>query len=100
MNNEKKSPKLNHLIWVLLGVALVAVLIVVLRRQQPQGDQFMRLMSKGNGYLEKGDGTNAISDYLSAIKLAPESLDARLNLANAYLLAGDNQKVIEQCQQA
>src|SRR5258708_29935441 len=63
-------------------------------------DQFTQLMTRGNGFFEKGDTTNAITTYLKAIILAPESLDARLNLANAYLLAGDAPKVIDQCQQA
>ena len=48
-------------------------------------DQFTRLMTRGNGFLEKGDATNAIAVYSEAVKLAPESLDVRLNLANAYL---------------
>jgi len=63
------------------------------------GDQFTQLMSRGNAFLEKGDSTNAITAYLKAAALAPESLDARLNLANAYLLAGDSRNAIAQCQQ-
>ena len=100
MNDQKNSPRQKWVIWILLLVALVAIIAAVLTRQAPQGDRFMRLMSQGNGYLEKGDATNAIAAYLEVLKLAPESLDARLNLANAYLLAGDYQKVLEQCQEA
>jgi tetratricopeptide (TPR) repeat protein len=99
-NNQQNSPRLWRLGWILLAVGLTGVVAVVFTRQTPSGDQFIRLMSKGNGFLEQGDATNAISAYLEAIPLAPESLDAKLNLANAYLLAGDNRKVIEQCQQA
>ena len=63
-------------------------------------DKFTQLMTRGNGFFEKGDATNAIKTYLEAITVTPGSLDARLNLANAYLLAGDPTNAIEQCQQA
>src|SRR6266403_1791353 len=63
-------------------------------------EQLTQLITRGNGFFEKGDFTNAITTYLDAIKVAPESLDARLNLANAYLSAGDSPNAIEQCQQA
>src|SRR2546421_8100778 len=69
-------------------------------RNRPRQDQFTRLMTRGNGYLEREDAADAISLYLQAVHLAPESIDAHLNLANAYLLAGENQKAIEECQQA
>jgi Tfp pilus assembly protein PilF len=57
-------------------------------------------MSSGAGYLEKGEAANAIRAYSQAVQIAPESVDARLNLANAYLLAGDNAATLEQCRQA
>ncbi len=63
-------------------------------------DGFTQLMTRGNGYFEKGDVTNAIAAYLEAVKLAPESLDARLNFANASLLAGDAANAIRQSQEA
>src|ERR1051326_2876374 len=100
MSDQNISSRPQRLVWILLGVALVAILAILLTRPKPEGDRFMRLMSQGNGYLEKGDATNAIAVYQEVIQLMPESIDARLNLANAYLLAGDNQKVLEQCQQA
>jgi tetratricopeptide (TPR) repeat protein len=90
----------QRLFWPILLICVVAVVIVVLLRPVPSGDGFTRLMSKGNGYLEKGDATNAIAVYLEAMKLAPESVDAHLNLANAYLLGGENEKVIDECQKA
>ena len=61
---------------------------------------FERSMMLGQGYLEKGDATNAVVAYSISVKLAPESIDAHLNLANAYLLAGDSRSVIKQCQSA
>ncbi len=57
-------------------------------------------MSRGNGYLEKEDATNAVAAYARAIQLAPEDINVHLNLANAYLLEGSNAAVIDLCQQA
>ena len=89
----------KRLIWTGLALGLVVLAIVLLRSTRGENG-FTRLMSRGNGYLEKGDATNAIAAYLQVVKLAPANLDARLNLANACLLAGDCQSVIVQCQQA
>jgi tetratricopeptide (TPR) repeat protein len=90
--------------WIVVGIAVVLLVLVIYKGPQqslPQpGDDFTRLMTRGNGYLEKGDATNAAAIYAQAVKLAPDSLDARLNLANAYLLDGDGTNVIEQCNQA
>ncbi len=90
----------KRIISVFLGALLLSTMVLLLSCRPRTEDQFTRLMVRGNGYLEKADATNAISVYSQAVKLAPENLDARLNLANAYLLAGDSPKVIEQCQQA
>lgn len=89
----------KRLLWIVLGLVLVGLAIFMLH---PTGkrDNFTGLMIRGNGYLEKGDATNAIATYLLVVKMAPENLDARLNLANAYLLADSSTNVIEQCQQA
>lgn len=89
----------KRLIWIVIVVVLVAVAFLSLRLR-PESDQFDRLMTRGAGYLEKGDATNAVAIYLHAVNLVPESLDARLNLANSYLLANDDQKAIEHCQEA
>src|SRR4029077_5599878 len=89
----------KRLIWSVLGLALVGLAVFLLRSTGNGGD-FTRLMTRGNGFLEKGDATNAIAAYLQVVKLAPENLDARLNLANAYLLADNSSNVIAQCRQA
>src|SRR5437660_3474084 len=94
------SPISKRLFWLILLIGVVAVVVFVLQRPVPGGDSFTRLISKGNGYLEKGDATNSIAVYLEAVRLAPESIDVHLNLANAYMLAGENEKVIEECQKA
>jgi len=88
------------LLWVFVGLVLALAAVYFIFRSPPMGDQLSSLMTRGQGYLEKGDATNAIAVYSKAVSLVPESLDAHLNLANAHLLAGDNQAVIVQCQQA
>ncbi len=87
----------STLIVLVLGLAGLAVLLL---RSTVGGDRFTRLMERGNGYLDQGDATNAIAAYKRVVKLAPDNLDARLNLANAFLLAGDAAKVVEQCREA
>ena len=89
----------TRLFWIVPGVWLFLLMGLISGCSQKNADQFTQLMTRGNGFFEKGDVTNAITTYLKATVLAPESLDARLNLANAYLLANDSSGVIEQCQQ-
>ncbi|HUD81986.1 MAG TPA: tetratricopeptide repeat protein, partial [Candidatus Saccharimonadales bacterium] len=89
----------RRLVWVGFGVALIVAAILFFQTS-PTSDSFTRLMSRGNGYLEKEDATNAIATYARAIQLVPEDINARLNLANAYLLAGSNAAAIDLCQQA
>ena len=88
----------KSLVWICLGLLVAGTILLV--RFGPSSDPFERLMARGADYLEKGDATNAVATYSEAVKLVPESLNARLDLANGYLLAEDHQKVIEQCQQA
>src|SRR5436190_20169222 len=80
--------------WLLVLIGLISAC------SKKSEDSFTQLMTRGNGFFEKGDPTNAITTYLKAMTLAPENLDARLNLANAYLSAGDPSNAVEQCQQA
>lgn len=90
----------KFLFWFVVGLGVALLVVVVFQRPPQPADEFTRLMTRGNGLLESGDATNAVGAYQQVVKLAPENLDARLNLANACLLAGDLQTVIEQCQQA
>ena len=86
----------KRLLCVLTGLAAITTLLLAPSCGRKEG--FERYMTTGQGYLEKGDATNAVAAYAAAVKLAPESIDARLNLANAYLLANNNEGVVEQCQ--
>lgn len=89
----------KRLALIILGLGLAGLAIFFLRSNR-DGDDFTRLMTRGNGFLEKGDATNALSAYLQLAKMAPENLDVRLNLANACLLIDDSSNAIAQCQQA
>ena len=92
--------KQNRAFWILLIVVLISSAAIYIFRSPRENDRFTHLTAVGKGYLEKGDATNAIAAYSQVVRFATESVDARLNLANAYLLANDNPRVIEQCQQA
>jgi Flp pilus assembly protein TadD len=89
---------LKRSIWIVVGIATVG-LAILLMRSIGGADGFTRLMTRGNGFLERGDATNAIAIYGQVVKLVPENLDARLNLANACLLADESSNVLEECQQ-
>ncbi|HEX5220094.1 MAG TPA: FG-GAP-like repeat-containing protein [Verrucomicrobiae bacterium] len=85
---------------MLPGVAFLLLMVAMPACSKKNADPFTQLMNRGNGFLEQGDVTNAISTYLEATAIAPESLDLRLNLANAWLRAGGFTNAIEQCRQA
>jgi tetratricopeptide (TPR) repeat protein len=89
-----------RIIWIVLGLCLLALAVMYFTHRPNAEDRYTRLMTRGNGYLEKGEATNALDAYGQVEKLAPEEIDVHLNLANAYLLAGDNQHAAEECQQA
>src|SRR6187399_1017627 len=91
---------LNRLFWIIPSVALLLLMVSGPACSKKSSDQFTQLMNRGNGFFEKGDVTNAIATYLEATTIAAENLDVRLNLANAYLLAGNLTNAIEQSQQA
>jgi Tfp pilus assembly protein PilF len=82
-----------------LAIAIVAGALW-LHRSSTASAGFTRLMNRGNGLLEKGDAAAAIEVYTRALRLSPESTDVRLNLANAYLLAGGPNDVERMCRQA
>src|SRR6267378_789314 len=91
----------KRLFWILLILAVTAgIAALLLLRSRHEGDEFSRLMTLGAGYLEKKDATNAIVTFEKLARLVPENIDVHLNLANAYLLAGNSPAVITECQAA
>jgi Tfp pilus assembly protein PilF len=80
----KPKPKGSSL-WLLVLLLLPVLLTTSCKKSE---ETFGKLMTQGQGALEKGDSTNAIAFYSRAVEAAPESVDARLNLANAYPARG------------
>jgi tetratricopeptide (TPR) repeat protein len=85
---------------IMRQLASLLPLLFIFGCSRKSADSFNQLMTRGNGFFEKGDATNAIAVYKTAVTAAPENLDARLNLANAYLLAGDAPNVVEETKEA
>lgn len=82
---------LKRLLWV--GAAVLALALATsawwLHRSPPfsASTEFARRVNRGNAVLEQGDFAAAIALYTEAQSLSPQSVDVRLNLANACLLA-------------
>ena len=89
----------KRLLWIfLVGLAILALFFRF--GSERHDEEFGRRMASGRGYLEQGDATNAIQQYQQAVKAAPASLDAHLNLANAFLLANNSAGVVAECERA
>ncbi|HEY0551017.1 MAG TPA: FG-GAP-like repeat-containing protein, partial [Verrucomicrobiae bacterium] len=56
------------------------------------GDDFLRLSNVGKAHLDRGEVQPALAAFEKALALNPNHPDARLNLANANLLAGEDAK--------
>ena len=58
------------------------------------------MMNTGKNYLDQGNAAKAVPLFVRAVALNPAQPDAHLNLANAYLLAGQLDGAVEQSQAA
>ncbi len=67
---------------------------------RPSEDEFARLMNVGKNYYDKGEAQRAIAPFSEAVAINPVDRDARLNLANAYLLTGDATNTVLQATEA
>src|SRR5436190_18661683 len=56
------------------------------------GDDFLRLSNVGKAHLDRGEAQPALAAFEKALALNPNHPDAKLNLANAFLLAGEDAK--------
>ena len=56
------------------------------------GDEFLRLSNVGKAHLDRGQAQPALTAFEKALALNPNHPDAKLNLANACLLAGENER--------
>ncbi|MCL4181246.1 MAG: VCBS repeat-containing protein [Verrucomicrobia bacterium] len=77
-------------LWLVCGLAMVGLFTASCGGSRPVSeDEFARLMNVGKNYYDKGEAQRAIAPFAEAVAINPVDRDARLNLANAYLLAGD-----------
>jgi tetratricopeptide (TPR) repeat protein len=67
-------------------------------KKKTDSDDFTRLSNLGKSALEKADSAKAVEVFSQALKLAPTSPDAQLNLANAFLLANQPENAIKQAE--
>jgi Flp pilus assembly protein TadD len=77
--------------WTAAWLTLVAVGVLAFGTgcRPAATDEFARLMNTGKTYYDRGEAERAIEPFSRAVLLNPTHPDAHLNLANAYLLAGD-----------
>jgi Tfp pilus assembly protein PilF len=68
--------------------------------RQSGEDDYMRLTNVGKNYYEKGEGEKAIGPLQQALALNPGSVNAHLNLANAFLVANQAENALKQAQEA
>lgn len=99
--SSSNHPAARTVLYFLGIVAAVAAAFLLGYWQvQPRSmDQFTRLMNVGKNYYDQGNGLKAVEAFEKAVALHPAQLDARLNLANAYLLAGRAEDAIKQARE-
>src|SRR5689334_11268390 len=92
--------------WLIVFLLIPAIFVLFKRKPATpvlslaETNPFDRLMQRGAAFLQQGAAANAIATYTEATQLAPESVDAHLNLANAFLLANDDQKAVAETDEA
>jgi tetratricopeptide (TPR) repeat protein len=84
--------------WFLLIVC--ASLFLTGCSKKESGDEFTLLMNRGKTYLDQAQAGKAEEVYSKAAQLHPNDPEVRLNLANAYLLAGDANKALSEANQS
>ena len=91
----------KRLIWI--GSAALALAIIAgalwLRRPANPSSEFTRWMTRGNGLLDQGDVAGALAAYTESLRLSPQSIDARLNLANTFLRADRPADAVPVCRE-
>ena len=61
---------------------------------------FIRLMNTGKNYLDQGQAQKALEVYQQAEKLMPADADVHMNLANANLLADNENAALREDEEA
>lgn len=90
----------NRFFAILGGVALLTLLAGCSKPAAPEPEagepvDFIRLLNVGKSQYDKGDAAEAAETFQTAVSANPTSIDARLNLANALLLADRPDAVLE-----
>lgn len=80
-----------------LRIGLAALLALLTACSKPAGpaeapsagreEQFIQVMNTGKNYYDQGQAEKAVAAFRQAVEFYPTRTDARLNLANALLLA-------------
>lgn len=80
------------LLFCALWIALLGGLTACDQKRPPAagGEDFLRLSNVGKAHLERGDSAQALVAFEKALALQPNHPDAKLNLARAHLLAGND----------
>ena len=82
--------------WVILAVAVLILggALLWIRSRSARHSAFTSSMMAGRNAFENADARKAVAAFAAAVRAAPTQSDAHLNLANAYLFAGDSEKAI------
>ncbi len=86
--------------WKLFSICAscvaVAFLLTACRDKRHAGGdgEFLRLSNVGKAQLDRGDAPAAVATFEKALKLEPAHPAAKLNLANALLLAEQNERAL------
>ncbi len=79
--------------FVALFLAFIFLLLGCGKRDSATGgDEFLRLSNVGKAHLDRAEAQPALAAFEKALALNPNHPDAKLNLANAFLLAGEDSK--------
>lgn len=115
LQHRTPRPRASSLVWTLLIIAAAAGAWLLLGRQtttshttSPSGiasgssepaatpeDRFLQALNRGKSAFEKGAAEEAVAEFKKAVDLFPTHPDARLNLANALLLANKTDEAIQ-----
>ncbi|HRZ35929.1 MAG TPA: FG-GAP-like repeat-containing protein [Candidatus Paceibacterota bacterium] len=80
---------------LVLALLCVCLAVTSCSRSTPaKEDEFIRLMNTGRNYLDQNQADKAIPLFTQAVALAPSRTDAHLNLANAFLAAGQAESAL------
>lgn len=90
----------SFLSLLVLACLAGAALLLLRRRAAAPSEGFVQMVGRGNALFTAGNVPGAAAIYERALALAPESVDVRLNLANAWLRLGRDADAIAMAREA